>query len=98
MPNNIVSIDECRNILGSAAEGKTDEQIEHLRDELALIAADMYDHLARKTAVTQTDVDAAAVDLPGIPADTPEDLQRDRLDSVRWTTYAFENDGVEGEQ
>ncbi len=92
-----VSIEECRQILGASAEGKTDEQIERLRDELVVVANDMYDHLVRQTAVSQEDVDAAAVDLPGFPASTPEDLQRDRLDAVRWTVHAFEN-GVEDDQ
>jgi hypothetical protein len=40
---------EIRRILGIAADGKTDEQLERYISQLQTIASDMYDHLAGVT-------------------------------------------------
>ena len=47
-----MTADGMRRILGDAANGKTDQQLERYIAELQIIASDMYDHL---TGVTEED-------------------------------------------
>jgi hypothetical protein len=48
-----ISIEEIRRILGSGAEGKTDEQLEQMRDGLEDVARDMYDHLVKQSQAVE---------------------------------------------
>jgi hypothetical protein len=43
-----LTIEECRSILGADAEGRSDEEIERLRDALEGAAVVMYDEVAQK--------------------------------------------------
>jgi hypothetical protein len=89
-----ISTSECRRILGAAADGKTDEQIERLRDGLAAVANEAYDSLTQAIAVDSETLQAASEDVPGFPATSEEQLRRDAVDRVRWTAYAHEH-GIE---
>jgi hypothetical protein len=86
-----VSIEECRRILGSSADGKTDAQIEVLRDELTVIANQMFDHLQSKVRVDRELIEASAVELPGLPATSEEQLKREAIDRIRWIAHDHEN-------
>ena len=48
MSMNKFTVQECRDILGGAAAGRSDEQVERLRDSLTEIASMMYDEVARQ--------------------------------------------------
>jgi hypothetical protein len=65
MPNNPVSIEECRTLLGTLADGKTDAQVKALRDELTVVANQMLDHLQSKVRGEREMIAHAADDLPG---------------------------------
>jgi hypothetical protein len=91
-----MTIEECRALLGTLADGKTDAQVEVLRDELTVVANQMFDHLQSKVRVEREAIADAAVDLPGLSAGTEDQLKRDALERVRWTAYAHEN-GIDGE-
>lgn len=41
----LISVDECRTILGTLADGKTDAEVEDWRDKLTAVANEMYDAL-----------------------------------------------------
>lgn len=41
----MLTVQECRDILGVEAEGKTNDQIERLRDSIAALANTMYDQI-----------------------------------------------------
>jgi hypothetical protein len=83
-----VGIEECRRILGASAESKTDEQIEKLRDELGMLANEMYDSLTQHAAVDRESIAAASADVPGFPATSEEQLRRDAIDHMKWKGYA----------
>lgn len=40
-----LSVAKCREILGVEAEGKTDEQLERVRDSIAVLANHLYDQV-----------------------------------------------------
>jgi len=40
-----ISIERCRELLGSEADGKTDEQLQHFIDELDSASATFYDQI-----------------------------------------------------
>ena len=88
MPNNTVSVEKCRELLGASADGKTDEEIEKLRDQLGVLANEMYDSLNQRAAVDRESIAAAAVDLPGFPATSEEQLRRDAIEHMKWKGYA----------
>lgn len=89
-----ISVGECRRILGAAADGKTDEQIERLRDGLVAVANEAYDSLTQTVAIDRETLEAASEDVPGFPATSEEQLRRDAADRVRWIAYAHEH-GIE---
>jgi hypothetical protein len=92
-----MTIEEVRRILGREADGKTDEQLERLRDGLVVLANETYDSLTRTAAVSEDDIKAAAVSLPGFPATSEAQLRRDAADRIRWIAHAHEH-GIEGEE
>jgi hypothetical protein len=91
-----MTVDECRTLLGTLADGKTDAQVEILRDELTVVANQMFDHLQSKVRVEREATADAAIDLPGLSATTEDQLKRDALERVRWIAYAHEN-GIDDE-
>jgi hypothetical protein len=40
-----ISVERCREILGADAVGKTDEQLERVRDSIAVLANYLYDQV-----------------------------------------------------
>jgi len=42
-----LTVQECRQILGTKVEGHSDEQIARVRDDLEHVAAVMYDEMAK---------------------------------------------------
>jgi hypothetical protein len=46
MPKDIVSIEECRRILGSSAESLSDAEVETMRDDLERTADVLYTQMA----------------------------------------------------
>lgn len=86
-----LSIQECRTLLGDAAIGKTDEQIEVFRDELVNVANQMYDHLQGKVRVERDAIETAKTKLPGIPATSEGQLKIDQVERVKWTAHMHEN-------
>jgi hypothetical protein len=92
-----ISISECRRILGSAADGKTDEQIECLCDGLVVVANEAYDSLTRAIAIDSETLQAASEDVPGFPATSEEQLRRAAVDRVRWIAHAHEHGIEDGE-
>jgi hypothetical protein len=93
-----LTVDQCRKLLGDAANGKTDEQIERLRDELSTVANQMYDHLQAKVRVEREAIEAAKIELPGIPATSEAQLRIDRVERIRWTAHMHENTDDEDAQ
>jgi hypothetical protein len=45
-----LSVEECRRILGSEAEGWSNERIEHLRDRLEALAHELYPVIGKRAA------------------------------------------------
>ena len=86
-----VPIDEVRKILGASAEGRTDADLERLRDGLVAIAHETYDALTKTASVSREDIEAAAVDLPGFPAVSERQLRDDAADRVSWLAYGQEH-------
>jgi hypothetical protein len=72
-----ITIEECRTLLGPDAEGRSDEDIAHLRDSLEDAAVLMYDEVARQAKADPESVCwvAYAFDKPqaACPADRGED-------------------------
>jgi hypothetical protein len=91
MPNHTVSIEKCRELLGATADGKSDVQVEQWRDDLTVVANQMFDHLQSKVRVDAESIIDAAADVPGFPATTEEQLRRDALERIKWIAYAHEN-------
>jgi hypothetical protein len=85
-----LSIEECRTLLGDAAQGKTDEQIEVFRNELVTVANQMYDHLQSKVRVERDTIEAGNVGLPGIPSTSEIQLKSDSVERIKWTAYMHE--------
>jgi hypothetical protein len=83
-------------MLGTLANGKSDAQVELLRDELEVVANQMFDHLQSRVRVDAESIIDAAVDVPGFPSSTEEQLKRDAIERIRWTAYAHENPDDEG--
>lgn len=48
MPNDKVSIEECRKLLGSAAESMTDAQVESERDQMVALAHIVFDQFTEE--------------------------------------------------
>jgi hypothetical protein len=86
-----MTIDECRTLLGTLADGKTDAQVETLRDELTVVANQMFDHLQSKVRVDRELIEAAAIEFPGLPATSEEQLKREAIDRIRWIAHDYEN-------
>ena len=63
-----ITIDECRAILGADAEGRSDKEIERLRDSLEDAAVLMYDEVAR-----QAKADPESMRWAVYAFDNPED-------------------------
>jgi hypothetical protein len=84
-----LSIERCRTLLGHLAEGKTDEQVETLRDTLAVAANTMYDTLVSHLRGQARE--ASEDDHPDYPSRTLEESQRDAIERIRWIAYAREN-------
>lgn len=63
-----ISVEECRAILGSEADGYPDERIERLRDALEAVAEVMYDEIKR-----QAQSDPEAVRWASYAFENPED-------------------------
>jgi limonene-1,2-epoxide hydrolase len=75
-----MTIDECRTFLGTLADGKTDAQVETLRDELTVVANQMFDHLQSKVRGEQEMIAASE-----------DDMKQAALDRIRWIAHAHEN-------
>lgn len=84
----MMTTDEARAILGSAAEGKTDTQLERLVSELSALADSMYTELAAKHVKQAPSVPEDAV--PGFEGEPLTPLER-----VKWAAYHHENGGAE---
>jgi hypothetical protein len=92
MPTTPVSIVECRALLGEVATGKTDEEVATWRDELTVVANQVYDHLqARLRKECKTVEGDEEEQLESFPAATAEQSHRDGLERIRWIAYAHEN-------
>jgi hypothetical protein len=48
MPTSKVSIEECRKLLGSAAESMTDTQVEAERDQMVALAHILFDQFTEE--------------------------------------------------
>lgn len=72
-----ISVEECRRILGSEAEGYSDERIERLRDALEGVAEVMYDEIKR-----QAQSDPEAVRWASYAFENPEDAFAPDLDDA----------------
>jgi hypothetical protein len=88
---NSLSVEKCRALLGILAVGKTDTQVKVLRDELEVVANQMFDHLQSRLRVDPEKIIDAAADVSGFPASTEEQLKRDAIERIRWIAYAHEN-------
>jgi hypothetical protein len=86
-----ISIEVCRTFLGTLAEGKTDSQVEAIRDELEVVANQMFDHLQSKVRGEREMIAEAADDLPGYSAPSEDEMKRDALERVRWIAHAHKN-------
>lgn len=84
-----ISIERCRTLLGHLAEGKTDEQVETLRDTLAVAANTMYDTIIAQLRGRAQEESYDA--LPEYPPRTLEESQHDAIERIRWIAYAHEN-------
>lgn len=82
-----MTIDECRTLLGTLANGKSDEQVEVLRDELTAVANQMFDHLQSKVRIDRELIEASAIEFPGLPATSEEQLKREAIDHIRWIAH-----------
>ena len=91
MADNPVSISGCRTMLGDLASGKTDVQVEAWRDNLTVVANQMFDHLKSKMRVEPESIIDAASEVLDIFASSEEKLKRDVLERIRWIAHAHEN-------
>lgn len=60
------------------------------------LAGELYDRISFRTAASREQVKIAAVDLPGIPAQTEEEIRRQNIEGMRWAAHAYEP-GVESD-
>jgi hypothetical protein len=86
-----MTIAETRVLLGALGEGKTDQEVKCLHDELAGAANAMFDHLTTKLRDAIDPMGAAEDELPGYPVRTDEEAKRDTLEWIRWTAYLHTN-------
>ncbi len=86
----MLSVSECRTLLGDVTNGKSDAQVEEWRDGLAVIANQMFDHLQTKVRAEREEPDNGD-DLPGFSTASDEERKQDALERIRWIAYAHEN-------
>lgn len=86
-----LSLEKCRGLLGTLANDKSDAQVESLRDELEVVANQMFDHMQSRLRIEPKRIIDAAAEVPGFPASTEEQLKRDAVERIRWIAYAHEN-------
>lgn len=92
-----MTTEECRRLMGRLAEGKSDAQVEQFKQQMTVLANGMADYLESHTTVTQEMIDLAAVDVPGFPAQSEEQVRHEARERIRRTAYAFDHSGEEDE-
>jgi len=78
-----LSVERCREILGHAADGMTNEQIEAERDNLERVADSLYGQLQTEIAAHGTERVESELSLPGFDGKPADALER-----FRWMAHA----------